>query len=77
IKFDNGSEQPIDLDDFSVLAEGATKGGEAAVTTWEYGSAEITGRLAAGQTAAKTEDGVLEKKYGTSMLVTLQRTTDD
>ncbi|MBQ1164445.1 hypothetical protein KBZ21_41395, partial [Streptomyces sp. A73] len=22
IKFDNGSEQPIDLDDFSVLAEG-------------------------------------------------------
>ncbi|MBQ1165643.1 hypothetical protein KBZ21_47470, partial [Streptomyces sp. A73] len=31
IKFDNGSEQPIDLDDFSVLAEGATKGGEAAV----------------------------------------------
>ncbi|MBQ1165484.1 hypothetical protein KBZ21_46675, partial [Streptomyces sp. A73] len=58
IKFDNGSEQPIDLDDVSVLAEGATKGGEAAVTTWENGSAEITGRLAAGQTAAKTEDGV-------------------
>ncbi|MBQ1163511.1 hypothetical protein KBZ21_36565, partial [Streptomyces sp. A73] len=27
--------------------------------------------------AAKTEDGVLEKKYGTSRLVTLQRTTDD
>ncbi|MBQ1163421.1 hypothetical protein KBZ21_36115, partial [Streptomyces sp. A73] len=44
INVDNGSEQPIDLDDFSVLAEGATKGGEAAVTTWENGSAEITGR---------------------------------
>ncbi|MET7765737.1 hypothetical protein ABZS71_28345 [Streptomyces sp. NPDC005393] len=77
IKFDNQSKKPIDLDDFSVNAQGATKGGDAELTTWEIGSKEITGRLAPGVSDTKNSDGVLDKQYGTQVLVTVTRMNED
>ncbi len=72
LKITNGSKKPVSLDDMSVLVSGATKGGDAEITTWENGASEMAGgRIAPGVTADKTEDGVLDKKYGTQALVTL------
>jgi len=73
IKFHNGGKQRISLDDFSTFVEGATRGGEAASTVFDdEGSEEITGKLAPGVTATKTEDLVIDKKYGNKLVVTLQ-----
>ncbi|MEU4967792.1 hypothetical protein [Streptomyces smyrnaeus] len=73
VKFANKSKQPVALDDFSLFVEGATNGGEAAVTTFDDEAAEeITGKLAPGVTTTKTEDWVIDKKYGTKLAVSLQ-----
>ncbi|SCK08375.1 hypothetical protein H181DRAFT_00365 [Streptomyces sp. WMMB 714] len=72
LKITNGSKKPVSLDDMSVLVSGAAEGGDAEFTTWENGASELLGgRIAPGVTADKTEDGVLDKKYGTQALVTL------
>ncbi|WP_030878700.1 hypothetical protein [Streptomyces sp. NRRL S-1868] len=73
IKFENGGKQPVNLDDFSVNGQGATKGGDAEFTAFDAGSKEIAGRLAPGQSDTKTSDGVLDKKYGSQLLVTVSR----
>ncbi|QLH19296.1 hypothetical protein [Streptomyces sp. Rer75] len=77
IKFDNQSEKPIDLDDFSVNVQGATKGGDAELTVWEIGSKEIAGRLAPDVSDTKNSDGVLDKQYGMQVLVTVTRMNED
>lgn len=77
VKFDNQSKKPIDLGEFDVNGQGATKGGDTEITTWEIGSKEITGRLAPGMSDTKNSDGVLDKQYGTQMLVTVTRMSED
>ncbi|QPP05260.1 hypothetical protein G4Z16_01395 [Streptomyces bathyalis] len=77
VKFENGSGKPVNLDDFMVNGQGATKGGDAEFTSWTEDVKDITGRLAAGQSDTKNSDGVLDKKYGTKMVVTVTRVSDD
>ncbi|MEU8827130.1 hypothetical protein [Streptomyces sp. NPDC048636] len=77
ITFDNRSENPVDLDEFSVNGQGATKGGDSEFTTWDTGSKEIAGRLAPGMSDTKNSDGVLDKQYGSQLLVTVTRMTED
>ncbi|GAA2629706.1 hypothetical protein [Streptomyces axinellae] len=78
IKFTNKGKAPVKLDDFSLFVEGATNGGEAATTVFDSSddAAEIGGRLAPGVTATKTEDWVLDKKYGNKIVVSLQYGND-
>lgn len=77
LKVDNKSQQPVNLDELSVLVDGATNGGQASSSTFEKGSAPLEGRLASGVSAVKTDDNALEKRYGRNVVVTVQRTTDD
>lgn len=77
LRLDNKSGQPVDLDDISVLVDGATNGGEASSSSWEKGSAPLEGRLAPGVSAVKTDDNTLEKRYGKEIVVTVQRSSDD
>lgn len=74
LKFENKGGQPIKLDDFSTFVEGATTGGEAAIAIFDSSddAEEITGRVAPGVTTEKTEDLVIDKKYGAKIVVTLQ-----
>ena len=74
IKFANKGKQPVKLDDFSLFVEGATNGGEAATTIFDSSEneQEIGGRLAPGVSTVKTEDWVLDKKYGNKIVVSLQ-----
>ncbi|MGQ4353136.1 hypothetical protein [Streptomyces drozdowiczii] len=77
LKLDNKSGQSVNLDDISVLVDGATNGGEASSSSWEKGSAPLEGRLAPGVSAVKTDDNSLEKRYGKAIVVTVQRSSDD
>lgn len=73
IKIENGSRKPLNLDEFMVNGQGATKGGDAEFTAWTEDIKDVTGRLAPGQSDTKNSDGVLDKKYGTQMVVTIGR----
>jgi len=77
VKFQNDSSKPVNLDEISVNGQGATKGGDAEFTLWGDDTKDVTGRLAPGQSDTKNSDGVLDKKYGTQMVVTVTRMTDD
>ncbi|TXS44929.1 hypothetical protein [Streptomyces sp. OR43] len=77
LKVDNKSQQPINLDELSIMVDGATNGGQASSSSFEKGSAPLEGRLAPGVSAVKTHDNALEKRYGKDVVVTVQRTTDD
>lgn len=77
VTIENGSKRPLDLDEVSLLAEGATSGGEAEFTTFEAGAAEIAGRLAPGVRTVKNNDWVLDEEYGKQVLVTVQRISKD
>lgn len=77
IKFHNDSSKPVDLDEFMVNGQGATKGGDAEFTLWGGDTKDVTGRLAPGQSDTKNSDGVLDKKYGTQMVVTVTRMSED
>lgn len=77
IKVTNGSRQSFDLSALSTAIDGATNGGEASTTTFTNGSAPLEGRVAPGGTVTKTDDDVLENKYGRKIVVTLQRTGSD
>ncbi|CAM5340700.1 MULTISPECIES: hypothetical protein [Streptomyces] len=76
LKVDNKSKASVDLSELSVLVEGATNGGMAASSSFSKGSAPLEGRIASGVSAVKTNDNVLEKRYGKNIVVTVQRTTD-
>lgn len=77
LKLENTGKAPAALDDLSTIIEGATNGGEAATTAFENGSAPLEGRLAPGVSATKTDDSVLETKYGKKIVVTVQRSSDN
>jgi hypothetical protein len=77
LKVDNGSKEPVALDDLSLIVEGATNGGEAAFTMFENGSQPLEGRLAPGVSASKNADHVLETKYGKKIVVTVQRNSEN
>ncbi|MFI2631129.1 hypothetical protein ACH5A2_12150 [Streptomyces collinus] len=77
LKLENGSKEPVALDDLSLIVEGATNGGEAAFTMYENGSQPLEGRLAPGVTTAKNADHVLETKYGKKIVVTVQRNSEN
>ena len=77
LKLENTGKAPAALDDLSTIIEGATNGGEAASTAFENGAEPLEGRLAPGVTAVKTDDNVLESKYGKKIVVTVQRASDD
>ena len=77
LKLENGGQAPVPLDDLSLIVEGATNGGQAASTSFENGSEPLEGRLAAGRTVTKTDDKVLETKYGRKIVVTVQRSSED
>ncbi|MFH8484497.1 hypothetical protein [Streptomyces longisporoflavus] len=77
LKLTNSGKSAVALDDLSLIIEGATNGGEAAQTAFEKGGAPLEGRLAPGVTATKTNDNVLETKYGKKVVVTVQRNSDD
>lgn len=69
----NGTNQPIDLDNVYVQAEGATNGGEALDLYVEAGSKDMTGRLAAGVKTTKTAEYAIDSQYGKTILVTVSR----
>ncbi|MGQ5576348.1 hypothetical protein [Streptomyces sp. ECR3.8] len=77
LKVDNGSKEPVALDDLSLIVEGATNGGEAAFTMFENGSQPLEGRLAPGVSVSKNADHVLETKYGKKIVVTVQRNSEN
>lgn len=77
LKLENTGKTPVALDDLSVIIEGATNGGQAASTAFERGSEPLEGRLAPGVSATKTDDNVLETKYGRKVVVTVQRASED
>lgn len=77
VKLENGGKAAVPLDELSLIIEGATNGGEAAATAFENGAEPLEGRLAAGRTATKTDDNVLETKYGKDVVVTVQRASED
>lgn len=73
LKVTNRAEIPVDLGDISPYVEGATNGGTAATGTYQRGEEPLEGRLAPGGTVTKTEDNVIEKRYGDKVVVTVQR----
>lgn len=73
LKLENTGDVAVALDDLSTIIEGATNGGQASFTTFENGSEPLEGRLAPGVSAVKTDDNVLESKYGKKVVVTVQR----
>jgi predicted small lipoprotein YifL len=73
IKLTNNGKSAVKLDDLSALVEGATNGGQASIGSWEDSGSPLQGRLAPGVTVTKTDDNVLEKKYGKKIIVTVQR----
>ncbi|MCX4673017.1 hypothetical protein OG453_41380 [Streptomyces sp. NBC_01381] len=77
LKVENTGKTAVALDDLSVIIDGATKGGQAASTSFENGAEPLEGRLAPGVSATKTDDSVLETKYGKKIVVTVQRNSDD
>lgn len=77
LKLTNGGKAAVALDDVTTIIEGATNGGQAATTVFENGSEPLEGRLAPGVSAVKTDDNVLEPKYGKKIVVTVQRASDD
>lgn len=77
LKVENTGKASVALDDLSTIIEGATNGGEAATTVFENGSEPLEGRLAPGVSAVKTDDNVLESKYGKKIVVTVQRASAD
>ncbi|MEV6750878.1 hypothetical protein [Streptomyces sp. NPDC051214] len=76
LKLTNSGKSAVALDDLSLIVEGATKGGEASQTAFEKGGEPLEGRLAPGVSATKTNDNVLETKYGKKIIVTVQRSSD-
>ncbi|WP_405542461.1 hypothetical protein OG478_12355 [Streptomyces phaeochromogenes] len=77
LKLENGSKAAVPLDDLSLIIDGATNGGQAASTSFENGSEPLEGRLAAGRSVTKTDDNVLETKYGKKIVVTVQRSSEN
>lgn len=77
LKLENGGESAVSLDGLSLIIDGATNGGQAATTVFENGSEPLEGRLAPGVSAVKTDDNVLESKYGKKIVVTVQRASED
>ncbi|MFG2651424.1 hypothetical protein [Streptomyces sp. NPDC048436] len=77
LKVTNTGKTAAALDDLSLIVEGATNGGEATSTSFENGGEPLAGRLAPGISATKTDDSVLETKYGKKIVVTVQRNSDD
>ncbi|MFF2184570.1 hypothetical protein [Streptomyces sp. NPDC058155] len=77
VKLTNAGEAPADLGDLSTIIEGATNGGEASFTEFSNGSEPLDGRLAPGVTVVKTDDNVLETRYGKKIVVTVQRASED
>ncbi|MET9372268.1 hypothetical protein ABZY00_31135 [Streptomyces griseoflavus] len=65
------------LDDISTIVEGATNGGDSSVSEFAVDSAPLDGRLAPGTTVTKTDDNVLESKYGKKIVVTVQRSSEN
>ncbi|MFD5800485.1 hypothetical protein [Streptomyces sp. NPDC127020] len=76
LKLENRGKASVDLGDLSTITEGATNGGQAAFTQFDNGSQPLEGRLATGVTATKTNDNVLETKYGRKIVVTVQRNSE-
>ncbi|MFF2852711.1 hypothetical protein ACFVT5_41420 [Streptomyces sp. NPDC058001] len=76
LKIENTGKASVDLGDLSTIIEGATDGGEAASTAFENGASPLEGRLAPGRTVTKTDDNVLETRYGKKIVVTVQRISD-
>lgn len=77
LKLENTGKVSADLGDLSTIVEGATNGGQAAFTQFENGARPLEGRLASGVSATKTDDNVLESKYGKKVVVTVQRSSED
>ena len=77
LKLENTGKASARLDELSTIVEGATNGGESSSTEFENGSAPLDGRLAPGVTVVKTDDNVLESKYGRKVVITVQRSSDD
>ncbi|MCX4673585.1 hypothetical protein OG453_44325 [Streptomyces sp. NBC_01381] len=73
IAFSNGADIPVKLDEFSTVIDGAINGGEAAMGTYQAGEEPIAGRLAPGAKATKTDENIIEKRYGDKVVVTIQR----
>lgn len=73
IAFSNGADIPVKLDEFSTVIDGAANGGEAAMSVYQAGEEPIAGRLAPGAKATKTDDNIIEKRYGDKVVVTIQR----
>lgn len=77
LKLENTGQEPVALDEVSTFIEGATNGGEAATTEFATDSEPLGGRLAPGVEVTKTDDNVLETKYGKKIVVIVQRNSEN
>lgn len=77
LKLTNGSSVAVPLDDVSTFVEGATSGGEATAGGWAKDARPLEGRLGAGVSQIFTDDNVLETRYGSKIVVTVQRVDFD
>lgn len=77
VRITNGGRIPLDLSELSVITDGATNGGQAAITSWVNEGPRLEGRLAPGTTATKADPETLEKKFGRKVIVTVQRSSSE
>ncbi|MGW3911468.1 hypothetical protein ACWEBX_08045 [Streptomyces sp. NPDC005070] len=69
----NGTNKPLDMDQWSEAEQGATNGGEVSMLSVEKGSRSMTGRIAPGQTGTFTSESALRKSNGTKVVITMTR----
>jgi hypothetical protein len=74
LKFENKGKAPIDLDDFAMFVSAANNSGAAESTFFDDSdtSDRMTGPIAPGATANRTQDFVIRSKHDNRLTVELQ-----
>jgi hypothetical protein len=74
LRFTNGGKAAADLSDISTIVMGATEDAVPVMpSAFQNGAAPLAGHLAPGATTTKTDDAVIDRKYGRKILVIVQR----
>ncbi|MFF4345857.1 hypothetical protein [Streptomyces sp. NPDC001530] len=70
---DNATKRPFDLENVYEQEQGASNGGEVDTLSVDNGSRTMTGRIAPGKTGTFTNEGAIDKTYGTDLVITFSR----
>ncbi|MEV6791271.1 hypothetical protein AB0M87_04550 [Streptomyces sp. NPDC051320] len=73
----NGTDKPLDLDQWGESEEGATSGGQVDILSVEKGSRPMAGRIAPGKAGTFTDEGAINDRDGKEIVVTVTRMDDD